>query len=176
VRVDANTFDLMGCTATGTYSSGGTATSSVQDWSEVRSVPEIRDFPHSPGATLACYAWINGAFRVPPATTVRQVKMEFYLSARAPTNATPTASLGFDDCLGFLAYRAAALATIDRAGATKKAQALNQIALGATEQHADLGGLYGMLIRSKDRSTARNPVIVGSFRNPRRNAGWTNRY
>ncbi len=174
--VDANTFDLMGCTATGTYSSGGVATSSMQNWAEVPSVPEILDFPQSPAASLSCYAWINGVFRVSPATTIRQVKMEFYLSAKAPTNATSTASLGFDDCLGFLAYRAAALATLDRAGATNKFRQLNQTALGATEQHRDLGGLYGMLIRSKDRSAARNPIIVRGYRESRRNAGWINRY
>lgn len=172
----SSTFDLMGCTATGTYSSGGTATNSNQDWCEVRSVSEIGDFPQTSGATLSAYAWINGAFRVAPATTIRQVKMEFYLSAKAPTKDTPTASLVFDDCLGFLAYRAAALATIDRVGATKKSQALNQIALGPTERHEDCGGLYGMLMRSKDRSAARNPVVLGSFRNPRRNAGPVVRY
>jgi hypothetical protein len=172
----ADTFDLMGCTATGTYSSGGTATSSAQDWAEVVSVPQITDFPQSPGSSLGCYAWINGAFRVPPCTSVRQVKMVFYLSASAPTNATPTASLGFDDCLGFLAYRAAALATLDKVGATEKFKQLNQIALGPTEQHGDLGGLYGLLIRSKDRSAQRNPIVVRGFREPRRSAGWTNRY
>jgi hypothetical protein len=173
---DANTFDLMGCRATGTYSSGGTATSSTQDWAEVVSVPEIRDFPQTPGASLNCYAWINGAFRVSPATTIRQVKMIFYLSAKAPTYATPTASLGFDDCLGFVTYRAAALATLDRVGDTGKYHQLNQIALGPTEQHSDLDGLYGILMRSKDRSAARNPVIVARFRESRRNAGPTNRY
>ena len=102
--------------------------------------------------------------------------MEFYLSAKAPTKDTPTASLGFDDCLGFLAYRAAALATLDRAGATNKFKMLNEIALGPTGRHSDLDGLYGMLIRSKDRSAARNPVIVRGFREPRRNSGWINRY
>jgi hypothetical protein len=172
----SSTFDLMGCTATGTYSSGGTATSSTQDWAEVVSVPEIRDFPQTPGASLNCYAWINGAFRVPPATTIRQVKMVFYLSAKAPTNATPTASLNFDDCLGFLAYRAAALATLDRVGATGKFRQLNEIALGPTGQHEDLGGLYGMLMRSKDRGAARNRVVMAGFRESRRNAGPVNRY
>lgn len=173
---DANTFDLMGCTATGTYSSGGTATSSTQDWAEVKSVPEISNFPQTPGASLDCYAWINGAFRVSPATTIRQVKMVFYLSASAPTKDAPTASLGFDDCLGFLAYRAAALATLDRVGDTGKFHQLNRIALGPSEKHTDLDGLYGMLMRSKDRSAARNPIILGGFRESRRNAGPTNRY
>jgi hypothetical protein len=172
----ADTFDLMGCTATGTYSSGGTATKSSQDWTEVLSVPEVSNFPQTPGGSLGVYAWINGAFRVPPATTIRQIKMVYYLSASAPTYATPTASLGFDDCLGFLAYRGAALATLDRVGATGKFKQLNQIALGPTEQHADLGGLYGLLIRSKDRSAARNPVVLSGWRNSRRNAGPVERY
>jgi len=174
--VDANNFDLKGCTATGTYSSGGTASSSAQDWSEVCSFPEVNNFPQTPGGSLQMYAWINGAFRVAPSTTTRQVKMMFYLSAQAPANATPSASLGFDDSLGFLAYRGAALATLDRVGMTPKFMQLNQIALGPTQQHADIGGLYGMLIRSKDRSAARNPVVVGSRRDPRRNAGWVSRY
>lgn len=174
--VDANTFDLLGCTATGSYSSGGFVATSTQDWSEVQSVNFIEQFPQTPGGSLGYYCWINNAFRVPPATTARLVKMIFYLSAQAPTFATPTASFGFDDCLGFLAYRAAALAVVDRVGAGAKFQALNVIALGPTQLHSDWGGLYGMLIRPKARSAARNPVVVAGFRNPRRNAGWPCRY
>ena len=174
--VDANTFDLMGCTATGTYTSGGTATSSTQDWAEVVSQPEIYSYPQTPGGSLDKYAWIGNAFRVYPASSIRQIKMEFYLSAQAPTFATPSASLGFDDCLGFVSYRGAALATMDKVGATPKYRELNTIALGPTGQHEDWGGLYGLLIRSKSRSAARNPVVVGGFRNARRNAGWLVRY
>lgn len=170
--VDANTFDLLGCTATGTYTSGGFVSSSTVDWSEIQSVNYIEQFPQTPGGLLGYYCWINGAFRVPPATVIRQIKMIFYLSAQAPTYLTPTASFGFDDCLGFLAYRGAALAVVDRVGSGGKFKALNQIALGPTEIHADWGGLYGMLIRPKARSAARNPVVVGGYRNPRRNAGW----
>lgn len=176
-KIDANTFDLMGCTATGTYvATSGKATNSTQDWAEVNPAPEIDNFPQTPGASLAQYAWINGAFRVNPATSIRQIKMMFYLSASAPTYATPTASLGFDDSLGFLAYRAAALATLDRVGASPKYRELNLIALGPTGIHQDWGGLYGLLMRSKARSAARNPVVVGSFRDSRRNAGPVCRY
>lgn len=174
--VDPNTFDLLGCTATGTYTSGGFATSSTQDWSRLQSVNFIEQFPQTPGGCLGYYCWINNAFRVPPATVVRQIKMIFYLSAQAPTFATPTASFGFDDCLGFLAYRAAALATMDRVGAGNKFTALNTIALGPTQQHSDWGGLYGMLIRPKARSAARNPVVAAGYRNARRNAGPVCRY
>ena len=176
-RVDANTFDLLGCTATGTYTATtGKATSSTQDWAELLPSSQIENFPQSPSASLSQYAWVDRAFRVYPASTIRQIKMVFYLSASAPTNATPTASLGFDDCLGFLAYRGAALATLDRAGATGKYRELNTIALGPTGIHQDWGGLYGLLMRSKARSAARNPVIIGSFRDSRRNAGPVCRY
>lgn len=174
--VDANTLDLLGCTATGTYVSGGFVSSSTQDWSEVLSVNFIEQFPQTPGGSLGYYCWINNAFRVPPATAIRQVKMIFYLSAQAPTFATPSASFGFDDCLGFIAYRASALAVMDRVGAGGKFKSLNQIALGPTELHSDWGGLYGMLIRPKARSAARNPVVVAGYRNARRNAGPVCRY
>ena len=169
-------FDLMGCTATGTYSSGGTATSSTQDWSELSPLAQIDSYPQAPGGSLSKYAWIGNAFRVYPATTIRQIKMIFYLSGQAPTYATPTASFGFDDCLGYIAYRGAALAVLDRVGANGKFQSLNRIALGPTEQFSDWGGLYGQLMRGKVRSAARNPIVLAGFRNARRNTGWTQRY
>ena len=169
-------FDLMGCTATGTWSSGGTATGSTQDWSELDPMVEMSQYPQTPSGTLNRYAWVGNAFRVLPASTIRQVKMLFYLSGQAPTTATPAASFGIDDCLGFIAYRASALAVLDRVGANGKFQSLNRIALGPTEQHSDWGGLYGQLMRSKVRSAARVPIVIGSFRNARRNTGWTQRY
>lgn len=175
-RADANNFDLLGCTSTGAYSSGGIATSSTQDWCEVLPAAGIANFRQSPGASLAQYAWVNGAFRIQPASTIRQIRMEFYLSANAPTKDTLTASLGFDDSLGWLAYRAAALATLDRVGASPKYRELNTIALGPTGIHQDWGGLYGLLMRSKARSAARNPVVIGSYRDSRRNAGPVCRY
>lgn len=171
-----STFDLQGCTATGTYSSGGVASSSTQDWTELQPVEDITQYPQAPGASLQRYAWINGAFRVHPATTIRQIKMQFYLSGNAPTYATPTASFGFDDCLGYLAYRGAALAALDRVGGRVKFDALNTIALGPTGILTDWGGLFGQLMRSKMRSAARVPVVLGSFRNARRNTGWNLRY
>jgi hypothetical protein len=174
---DANTFDLMGCTATGTYVSGGAATTSTANWSEVHSVPQVENYPQTPGGCISQYAWIGNAFRVTPATTVRQIKMIFYLSGQAPSSVTnPSASLGFDDCLGFLAYRAAALAVSDRVNAGPKYTMLNTTALGPTQNHNDWGGLYGLLMRSKARSAARNRVVLGTYRDPRRNAGWIYRY
>jgi hypothetical protein len=174
-KYDANSFDLMGCTATGTYSSGGWAAESNQGWSEVVPIASIENYPQSPGASLNRCCWEDGAFRVYAASTVRQIKMIYFLSGRAPTYATPTASMGWDNSLQFLSYRSAALAALDR-GAPAKAQALNTIALGPTQNHQDWGGLYGTLIRAKARGATRTPVIVGPYRDPRRNAGLVGRY
>lgn len=137
---------------------------------------QIDQYPQTAGGSLDRYAWVGNAFRVFPATVVRQIKMVFYLSGQAPTYATPTASLGFDDCLGYIAYRGAALAVLDRVGANGKFQSLNTIALGPTAVFSDWGGLYGMLMRSKGRSAARIPIVLSGFRDPRRNTGYANRY
>lgn len=154
---------------------GWSVKASNENWSEVLPMTEIRDYPQTAGSSLQRYAWIDNAFRVYPANVQRQIKMIFYLSGQAPTKDMPNASLGFDDCLGFLAYRAAALALMDR-GQRAQAVILNKTALGSSEMHSEWDGLYGQLMRSKVRSAARVPVIIGSRQDPRRNAGWVNRY
>jgi hypothetical protein len=170
-------FFLGGCPAIaeGSYSGNGKAITITQDWSEVVPLPDIQQWPTTPGGQLQRYEWVGNAFRVFPASVQRAIKMEFYLSGKSPDHTTPTVSMGFDDSLGFLAYRASGLAWQDRGG-TDQAMKCNREALGPTGIHQDWGGLYGLLMRSKARSAARNRVVVGSFRNSRRNAGWIQRY
>jgi hypothetical protein len=168
-------FWIQGLSISGTVTNvgaGGAALAKASNsaWSEVLPLPEILEYPQTPGGSIRRYAWIDNGFRVLPATVDRQIKLIFYLSGQAPTSATPTASLGFDDCLGFLAYRAAALAHQDK-GRTITFHQLNQQAYGADENPQTEGGLFGQLLRSKERSAARNPIVVGGFRDPRRNAG-----
>lgn len=179
---DPNTYEITGIGArsvTAAYSSnqGQSIKGSNENWSEVLPAygGQVWDYPQSPGTTLQRYAWINNAFRVYPATVQRQIKTIFYLSGQAPTKDSPNASLGFDDCLGFLAYRAAALALADK-GQRAQAAVLNENALGPTGVHQDWGGLYGLLMRSKARSAARVPVVLGARQNARRNSGWVNQY
>jgi len=175
-----NQFRINGPLVTGTYSvspTQGVYCKAFQaTWSEVPSVPEILDYPQTPSGKIDKYAWIDGGFRVIPATVARQLKMVFYLSGNAPNkDSGEGTSLGFDDSLGFLAYRAAALAAKDRSYLSTF-KTLNQQALGPTEQHADWGGLFGMLMRSKARSAARNPIVIGGYRDARRNAGFCLRW
>lgn len=109
--------DLNGCTATGTYTSGGTLAYSTEQWSEpLEPVASNREFPTAANSAIGSYSWQNGKMRMPTCSATRELKFLYHLSSSLPVVASPVAgdSMGVDDCLAFLSNR-----TAQYAGASK---------------------------------------------------------
>lgn len=110
---------LNGCTAAGTYTSGGTVVYSTEQWSGPLDPQQTTDsFPFNalpgnstPGQTiLGMYCLQNGRIKFPACTTTREIKLEYLLSGTLSLT-TPGSnandSMGIDDSLTFLAMRTA---------------------------------------------------------------------
>lgn len=102
--------DLNGCTATGTYTSGGVLAYSTEQWSEpLTPVASNREFPTTASSLIGSYSWQNGKMRVPTCSASRELKFLYHLSSSLPVVASPvsTDSMGVDDSLAFLSNRTA---------------------------------------------------------------------
>lgn len=102
--------DLNGCTATGTYTSGGVLAYSTEQWSEpLTPVASNREFPTTASSLIGTYSWQNGKMRVPTCSAARELKFLYHLSSSLPVVALPvsTDSMGVDDSLAFLSNRTA---------------------------------------------------------------------
>jgi hypothetical protein len=111
---DNNHINLMGCTAVGTYTSGGIVIVPSTAWPGQPMNPfwDLNDFPlptTTNQTTFDYWCWQFGQLQVPPVTTAREIRIAFDLSGSAPTSAT--ASVGIDDSLNPLAYRTAWIAS-----------------------------------------------------------------
>lgn len=142
---NANTYTANGCTATGTYSSGGKAAYSTEGFTDV--IPANRNtFPtNSPQTTLLNYDWQGDLIYFPTCSVLRQLKIVYLLSGSAPL--TTNAVIPIDDSLDFLAVRAAGLALRARGGNRDKAAELNALAVGINwESRGDPGGFLDQLL------------------------------
>jgi len=102
---DPNDIILLGCTATGTYTGGGTVTTSPEQFIPLEAVDRIDVLNATPGQTLNSYA-IEGVFlKFLPANNVRQLRIIYELSGDAPTSTN--AIIQVDDCLDYLALQTA---------------------------------------------------------------------
>jgi hypothetical protein len=106
--------DLNGCTATGTYVSGGFLLVPSEQWQGPLTPYATQDrfisvAPQSSG--LACYSWQRGVMRFPECSVARELRILYQLSSSLPVVASPVAgdSMGVDDCLMTLATGTAEL-------------------------------------------------------------------
>lgn len=156
VTVNSSTStQLNGCTATGTYTSGGTLSYSAEEFTEMTPQGRIDWTDQSPTAAFLVYAWERDIIRFPPASGIRQLRITYTLSGDAPT--ATTASTGIDDCLDYLMYRIAGLAAESK-GMLTRAAIYNMRAVGPRWDSEGIpGGLLAQLLASGVRNLQRLP-------------------
>lgn len=126
-----------GCTAAGTYTSGGTLSYSTEDFEEVDLVDRLTGVSPTPQSTLGMYSRIGDRLRFPPANSVRQLRIFHKISGSAPT--TITDSIGIDDSRVFLGLRTAGLAAQAR-NMLQRSSILNNLAVGPAWDSAGVAG------------------------------------
>jgi hypothetical protein len=167
--VDATNFDLNGCFSTGTYTSGGFASTSPDEWGLMQQTQnEISLAQASSGNAQQVYNWKNETFRLYPSTEQRQLKIGHTISGNIPENRL-TFSLGVDDSLDFLAYRTAALAAYDK-GADQAGQRADLMAIGPDGRADGSGGFLEALITEAVKTLGQTPIVFAGYR-PRFNTG-----
>jgi hypothetical protein len=162
-HISPTQFQVNGAVATGTYTSGGVASESGEQFSPLEAVTVIND-PTQNSNSLGRYAWFEDALHFPPSPTLRQLRITYISSAGLITNASDTT--GVDDSLDFLAVRTAAIAAASR-GARERAAELNLQALGPNGQADGSGGILRELVAAGVRALQNNPMRMLPFR-PRR--------
>ena len=139
----ANQIKLLGCTATGSWTSGGVVSSSTESWSapmEASTVPpNYRDVT---GRSVGIYQWRGDIFRFPQTNEARQIKIVYSISGSAPIK--PTASLGVDDSLRFLSYRMASTAGYKKYH--PRAETYERMAIGQNGEADGRGGFLAQLV------------------------------
>jgi len=166
-------FTANGATATGTYTAAtGVVSISAEQFQEVFARDRLTVQAQAPGQSFGIYAWEFGKFRFPPCSVVRQLRITYKLSGDAPT--ATTASVGIDDSLSFLSYRAAGLAGRSK-GMAQRAAAMTLTAVGPNwESQGFAGGILGQMLdvqirelQNLDTNERRSPGYGGN-RNYRR--------
>ena len=103
---------LNGCTATGSYSGGGTLSSSSENFLMMSPIVDFDYSGISPGDSFQVYIFERGIIRVPPCSNIRQIRIDYLVSGQAPL--TTTASVGIDDSLEFFKYRVASMVGVSK--------------------------------------------------------------
>lgn len=168
--IDANTVQLNGCTASGTYVSGGElvaiqVTSEFWRMSAVDRIEAVSTAPGQPGETQGYYAWEGGVFRFLPAPQSRLLRITYRMSGIVDTNTSSIVPI--DDCLDYIATRAAAMAGKSR-GASARGAELNMEAVGPGGMADGSGGILRQLLAVSIRNMQRIQYRQREFR-PRRN-------
>jgi hypothetical protein len=104
--VDANDILLLGCTATGTYVSGGTISTSTEQFIPMQSVDRIDWVNSSPGPQLNYYSIEGVYYKFYPANNIRQLRIIYELSGDLNVSNTG-AVIQIDDCQDYLALQTA---------------------------------------------------------------------
>ena len=164
--IDANTLTLNGCTATGTYVSGGVLAPNhglgqflpmvARDYIE-----HVADTTATPEQTDQIYAWEGGVFKFLASSSPRQLRIVYRESGLL--NTSTSAVIPIDDSLDFLATRAASIAGATK-GAEERGAVLKMEALGPTGQADGSGGILGALLRIDIRNMQREVYRRPGFR------------
>lgn len=164
---------LNGCAATGTYTSGGVLSTSTEMFTELTPVKEFTWDDQTPTSIFQKYVFERGVIRVPPCSSIRQIKLYYQISGNAPL--TSTASVGIDNSLEFFKYRVAGQAGTSK-GMIERCKQYNFRAVGPrwdTEQTP--GGTLAALLMEGVRNLQRQPPALRrppAWRDHRRRAIW----
>lgn len=162
--IDANNITLNGCTATGTYTNGGTIAPVTGQFVRMQAVDFLDGVPQSAGQLpLTTYAWEGGVIKTYPAAQPMLLRLVYRTSGVAPS--TPAGIVPFDDCQDYLATRAAGLAASAK-GAGQLGQRLTVDAIGP-EQPDGNGGLLRQLVQISVRNMQRQQFRHQAFRERR---------
>jgi hypothetical protein len=104
--VDANDILLLGCTATGTYVSGGTISTSTEEFLPMQYVDRIDWTQPVPGPQLNVYSIEGVNFKFYPANNIRQLRIIYELSGDLNVS-NVNAVIQVDDCQDYLALQTA---------------------------------------------------------------------
>jgi hypothetical protein len=167
---------LNGCTATGTFTSGGTVVFSSEQWSGPLDAQQSTDnFPgtnnitgtSTPGQTILGLYCVQGTkagviVKFPAATAVREIKLEYLLSSNLVTTtpSTGTDSMGIDDSLNFLSCRTAQYCGIAKGNPSYR----------MFQQWADY--YLGVMLGDAAREMQTKEVIQPALWRPKRNVRW----
>lgn len=163
-KTGANTYTANGCTATGTWTSGGIAAKSLEQFVKVDGPKTAIDPSLSPQTTLREFTFDGDIFRFPVCSVARQLRISYTLSGAAPTSTTATIQI--DDSKDFLSLRICGLALASR-GNAQKAAAFTQAAVGAQWEQGIAGGVLNQLISAGIRNDQQRSIRRPRFR-PRR--------
>lgn len=167
---DVTHVRLMGAQPSGAWTSGGTITDSAETFSALTPYSSLLTLPArtTPAATLGAFAWQGDAFRFPPCSSIRQLRLGYTLSGQAPASG----SMGVDDALDFLATYAGAVSSLGRTGGGNSTAALFTMAVGnpAGDDGGADAGYLGSLIRPMVRGLQFNRYQPQRYR-PKRNTG-----
>jgi len=153
---DASTFVLNGAIGSGTYSSGGKAVKSTEDFTEVIPTDRLGSLQSTANAdAFRLYVWQSGALHFPACNAARQLRIEYWASGSAPTSTS--ANLGIDDSRDLTATLAAAYAIGSRGGVARRDELLVE-AFGPSMQPDAYEGMLGMLIDGVIKRMQRAPV------------------
>lgn len=174
--VDTTNFRLLGCRATGTYSSGSDFFSSADDnWSDpLRYVDSVAEVRKAVADNEELVAWERDRFIFSRSTQARQIMIEYSLSgslAIAEDDSNDSDSLGVDDCLDYMGYRAASFAAADF-GADQAAADMESRAIGSRQalDAGSPGGLLGNMVSRGVQALQKESFETMRWR-PKRNAG-----
>jgi hypothetical protein len=168
-------ININGATPTGTFTSGGYVFDSAETWPRnpmnLLWGPEELGNPaaNTTGGPINNWAWANDKFRFRPSSDPRQLRIQYRISANAPSDTTT--SLGVDGSLEFLACYTAAM-FIGSRGPGPASQRLFTLACG--DPTGEIGnatrGYIGQLVREHISGQQMNRVITQRYR-PKRNTG-----
>lgn len=170
--VNSTTIKLLGCRATGAYTDGGQdfASKSTHNWSDPLRFLDSPADVHKLGVDgVDAVAWERDRFIFNRSTIDRQIMIEYSLSGALGT--TDTDSVGIDDSLDYMAYRAASLAA-EPFGAQDLASRYERQSIGSVEALSanEPGGFLGNMVRRGVQALQKESFETQRFR-PRRNTG-----
>lgn len=173
VSVTSSTaYRANGCTATGTYTSGGVCSTSTEQFYELVPQQRITFVDSSAQTTLRTYAWEGDLIHFPLCSALRQLRITYSLSGDAPTSTSATVQI--DDSKDFLSFRTCGLALQAR-GNRDKAAIFNEMAVGPRWGEGVAGGILDQLLSSGVRNLQRLPPALRQpppFRSRRRTLVW----
>ncbi len=150
--LDANTFTLNGCIATGVYVSGGTATKGGGRFFPMKAVDRFDDI----GTVTNDYAytWQQDVFGFRPNAIAVELRITYSASGNPPL--LTSAIIGIDDSLDYLATHTAGMAIASRGG-EHMANELIIRALGQLKSEENPGGLLLSFLRNEIKRVQRIP-------------------
>lgn len=162
-------IQLNGCTATGTYTSGGQIMAITGQFAQMDPVDQLDRISATTGSNpVATYAWESGVFHFNPSASPMVLRIIYRTSDIVSTS--PASIIPIDDCLDYLATRAAGLAA-STLGATERAGQLRLDAIGQGEPDGS-GGLLRQLVQVYIRNSQRRVYRRKEFRARRNRPDW----